>query len=157
MAVYHLSLKTLARFKERQRNAQDRSPGSSGTRVDETNEADPPTRMESQTPSAMGNAALPSSVAELLSRSGPELDEFLAECGQPVSRVLIALIYRLGAIETQLARLSASRHAPRTTRAGPGRCKDSSPEATAAGTAAMSKSALLDQVFRKNLALREVS
>ncbi len=129
---------------------RDRSPAPSGTGVEETNEADPPpTRIESQTPSAMGNAEFPSSVAELLSRSGPELDEFLAECGQPVSRVLIALIYRLGAIETQLARLNASRRAPGTTLARPGRSDNSSPEA--------SKNALLDEVFRKNMALRKVS
>ncbi len=152
MAVYHLSLKTLARSKERQPNAQDRSPAPSGTGVDEANEADPPTRMESQTLSAMGNAEFPSSVAEILSRSGPELDEFLAECGQPVSRVLIALIYRLGAIETQLARLSASRRTPGTTLAHPGRTDNSSPEEDG-----MSKNALLEQVFRKNMALREVS
>ena len=100
----------------------------------------------------MGHAEFPSSVADLLSRSGPELDAFLADCGQPVNRVLIAILCRLGSIETQLARLSASKPVPATTRAGPGRGNDSSPEATG-----MSKSALLDQVFRKNLALREVS
>ena len=152
MAVYHLSLKTLARSRERQPNARDRSPATSGEGVEETNGADPPTRMESQTPSAMGNAEFPSSVAEILSRSGPELDEFLAECSQPVSRVLIALIYRLGAIETQLARLSASRRAPGTISAHPGPSVHLSPEADG-----MSKNALLDQVFRKNMALREVS
>ncbi len=100
----------------------------------------------------MGHAEFPPSVAESLSRSGPELDECLAECGQPVSRVLIALIYRLGAIETQLARLSASRRASGATLAHPGRSDSSSPEADG-----MSKNALLDQVFRKNMALREVS
>ncbi len=100
----------------------------------------------------MGSAEVPSTVAELLSRSGPELEAFLAECGQPVSTVLIALIFRLGAIETQLARLSASARAPGTTLARPGRSDNSSPEADG-----MSKNALLDQVFRKNMALREVS
>ncbi len=100
----------------------------------------------------MGNAASPSSVAEILSRSGPELDEFLAGCGQPVSGVLIGLIYRLGAIETQLARMSARRRGPATTSAHRGRSDHSSPEADG-----RSKNALLDQVFRKNMALREVS
>ena len=151
MAVYHLSLKTLARSRARQPNAPDRSPATSGTGVEETNEGDPPTRIKSQTPPGTGNAEFPSSVAEILSRSGSQLDEFLVECGQPVSGVLIALIYRLGAMETQLARLSASGRLG-TTLAYPGRSDNLRPEADA-----MSKNALLDQVFRNNMAPREVS
>ena len=152
MAVYSLSLKTLVRSRERQQKAKDLRPAPCGTGAEESHEAVPQTRIESHAPAAMGRAEFPLSVAELLSRSGPELDAFLAECGQSVSRVLIALIYRLGAIETQLARLSASRRAPGMTLVHSGRSEKSSPEADG-----MSKNALLDQVFRKNMALREVS
>ena len=151
MAVHHLSLEKLARFRASRPHAQNRRPATSGTGVEETDEEAPPTRMKSQTPPATGNAESPSSVAEILSRSGPELDEFLAERGQPVGTVLIALIYRLGAIETQLARLCASRSAPSTKVAHSGRSGNLRPDADGTG-----KNALLDQVFRNNMALRDV-
>ncbi len=147
MSVYALSLQTLARLRSRRSASTDPRPEPG---ITDSQDAVPATRSEGESPSLLGGAEARPSLAELGNLSGRELDAFVAECREPVRRVLLALVYQLGSIETQVARLSAGMSTAGVTVAQAGSSKNS-----LAKVVGMSKSKLLDQVFQKNLALRD--
>ena len=90
-------------------------------------------------------------VAELLDLSPPQLWQLVAEEHEPTNRLLLAVMYRLAVVDTQLAGLNASlRGGIPTERPRPRGHGNTGWKAQSA-----SKSELLEKVFRKNLLLRE--
>lgn len=89
--------------------------------------------------------------AELLDLSPPQLWQLIAEEHEPTSRLLLAVMYRLAVVDSQLADLNAYIRGGTTTK--PPRPKRDEDTGWKAHTA--SKSELLEDVFRKNLLLRK--
>jgi hypothetical protein len=91
-----------------------------------------------------------SSVEELLSLPRAELESLLAQSGAASSKVLLSLIFRLATLERRLETLGSQ---ARTARVPTIRAPATSLAPVSFGPGA--KSDLLEQVFRKNLLLRQ--
>lgn len=90
-----------------------------------------------------------STATDLLALSSSELEALIGECGSAAGKVLLALLYRLSALEVQLRCLSApllSASAP-TISSGDPDCGVGEPGHAVGAD-------LLVRVFRKNLSLR---
>ena len=150
MAVHSVSLATLARLRK-QRSVGPVPYPEAGFADSHGPAARQPTQVGAQSPPPSQNPALLESLEELLRGSTAELDAIPDECSLPVSKVLLVLICRLASIESRLARLIPS--GPTI----PGTLKGGHAKTDYRQTGDTSKSELLDQVFQKNLALRNRS
>lgn len=152
MPVYSVSLKTLARSGKRSWEAPDCQIAPENTGVDDGLEASRAPQDEGRSPSLVDNVEVPPYLAGLLHVSESELDSLVAECSQPVRKVLLALMFKLGFLESQVARLGASAPTKGAMLLQPGGSRK-----WAGKLGDTSKSELLEQVFRNNLSLRERS
>lgn len=94
-------------------------------------------------------SGLSSSIQSLLNLPESKIEASLRECGESGSKLLLALIYRLAAVETQLADLSTCVRGQTPPPSKPDSTHVIQEHVHDAG-----KSDLLQQVFRKNLSLR---
>ena len=152
MPVYSVSLKALARSGKRSREAPDCQKAPGNTEIDDKLEASRATQDEGHAPSLVDNVEVPPYLAGVLNLSESELDSLVAKCSQPVRKVLLALMFKLGFLESQVARLGAS---PPTKRAM--LLQPSGFRKWPVKPGGTSKSELLEQVFQNNLSLRERS
>lgn len=83
--------------------------------------------------------------------SGTQLGGLPSECNEPGKKVLLTLLYRLAAIEAQLADLGVQARGISPPSPGLSDVHDAHMEVGDAG-----KSGLLEQVFRNNLLLRRM-
>lgn len=123
----------------------------------ETEKAGPPVAVaESDGPQggrarAELDAKLSASVEELLHLPREQVSALLADCGETTSKVLLALIYRLSAVEGELNELAARLRGTGGVRALQSALAHSPRPRAAAGE----KSEVLEQLFHKNLKLRK--
>ncbi len=152
MPVYSVSLKTLARSGKHSREASDcqKAPGNTG--IDDKLEVSCATQDEGHAPSLVDKVEVAPYLAGVLNVSESELDSLVAKCSQPVRKVLLALMFKLGFLESQVARLGASAPTKGAVLLQPGGSRKW--PAKPGGT---SKSELLEKVFQNNLSLRERS
>lgn len=92
---------------------------------------------------------LAASVEELLHLPRAQVGTLLAECGETTSKVLLALIYRLAAVEGELNDLAAK------VRGGVRALQSAVMSAPSPRGAPLDKSEVLEQLFHKNLSLRQ--
>ncbi len=165
MAVYMMSLQRLASLRTPPRTATVRSPtgatgvpGVSGTEAVRATTESAGRRAGIVVPvaCAQGSDEHPgpsASVERLLDMPTPQLMAEISECGQPGSKMLLALMYRLAAMETQLADRGSQEQGKGTEYTTPASTVNPRGLKPAAQAVA-SKSGLLVQVFLKNQSLR---
>lgn len=156
MAVYLLSLQQLVDARARRAEHERRHPVAIPTKHPEPSAPSNAAAIQedkraSDAPSTRATEPELSTTAEqLLEMSTTQLRALLCQCSEPGNKVMLAMMYRLAVIEQQLAELGRR---PTSGVARPAQLM-ATPEFTGRfhGT---SKSELLEQLFRKNLSLRE--
>ena len=157
MATYFVSLERLARsrglLRHKKTASQEPSVGVfTGRDVGNTvRAASADASVGIASPDRTPRGREPAIVAELLDLPPPQLWQLVAEEHEPTSRLLLAVMYRLAVVDTRLADLNA--HLRGGTSTKPPRPKGDEDTGWKAHSA--SKSELLEDVFRKNLLLRE--
>jgi antitoxin (DNA-binding transcriptional repressor) of toxin-antitoxin stability system len=159
VAIYVVSLPSLARFREwraRRKEAFPEAAGieprsscaEAGEQVTETRNGVPTATL---TPSSREKFGPAEAVENLLSLSKPQVETLLSEQGKLAGKAWLALISRLASIETQLARLIAQGCAGALSAPVVGGADMNHQEVRDTG-----KSELLERVFRNNLLLRRM-
>ena len=157
MATYFVSLERLARsrgsLQHHETASQERAVGVITDRgVGNTvRAASADARAGIASPDRTPRRREPVSAAELLDLPPPQLWQLVAEEHEPTSRLLLAVMYRLAVVDTQLADLNAHLRGGISTK----RPRPKGGGNTGRKTQPASKSELLEKVFRKNLLLRE--
>ena len=92
-----------------------------------------------------------SAVESLLSLPRTQVVTLLSSCDETTRKMVLAMIYRMAALEDELKRVSAR------VRSAGARAVQSAVMKPAPATAASDKSGLLEQLFQKNVSLRKGS